>query len=193
LIDRGAGRLSRQAKHKNILFTGVPGIGKSTIIEKIVQRINRSKTGFYTREMRVSGRRVGFSITTLDGERGTLAHIDIPGHMRVGRYGVNLPDIDLIAVPSMVPENDNTVVVVDEIGKMECFSELFRQTLIKVMDSTNTIVGSISLKGDAFISAVKKRPDTLLISVNKKNRDDLVEEFFARVTDGKSSSANRVA
>jgi len=185
--------LSRHAKHKNILFTGVPGIGKSTIIEKIVQRINRSKTGFYTREMRASGRRVGFTITTLDGERGTLAHIDIPGHMRVGRYGVNLPDIDLIAVPSMVPENDNTVVVVDEIGKMECFSELFRQTLIKVMDSTNTIVGSISLKGDAFIGAVKKRPDTLLISVNKKNRDDLVEEFFARMSDGKSSSANRMA
>jgi len=158
--------------------------------------------------MRASGRRVGFTITTLDGERGTLAHIDIPGHMRVGRYGVNLPDIDLVAVPSMVPENDNTVVVVDEIGKMECFSELFRQTLIKVMDSTNTVVGSISLKGDAFIGAVKKRPDTLLISVNKKNRDrpdtllisvnkknrdDLVEEFFARMTDGKSSSANRVA
>ena len=146
LMDRGAGRLSRQAKHKNILFTGVPGIGKSTIIEKIVQRINRSKTGFYTREMRASGRRVGFTITTLDGERGTLAHIDIPGHMRVGRYGVNLPDIDLI----------------------------------------------VSLKGDAFIGAVKKRPDTLLISVNKKNRDDLVEEFFARMTDGKSSSVNRM-
>jgi ribosome biogenesis GTPase A len=80
-MGRGAGRLSRHAKHKNILFTGVPGIGKSTIIEKIVQRINRSKTGFYTREMRASGRRVGFTITTLDGEHGTLAHIDIPGRM----------------------------------------------------------------------------------------------------------------
>jgi nucleoside-triphosphatase len=101
--------LSLQARHKNILFTGVPGIGKSTIIEKIVQRINRSKTGFYTREIRASGRRVGFAITTLDGKHGTLAHIDIPGRIRVGRYGVNLPDIDLIAVPSMIPENDNAV------------------------------------------------------------------------------------
>ncbi len=137
LVDRGGGRLSRQARHKNILFTGVPGIGKSTIIEKIVQRINRSKTGFYTREIRASGRRVGFAITTLDGKHGTLAHIDIPGRIRVGRYGVNLPDIDLI----------------------------------------------VSLKGDAFIGAVKKRSDTLLISVNKKNRDYLVEEFFARMTD----------
>jgi nucleoside-triphosphatase len=167
-------------KQKNILFTGVPGCGKSTIIEKIVQRIDRPSTGFFTREIRSSGRRAGFSITTLDGRRGVLAHIDIRSRIRVGRYGVNLQDIDAVAVPSMVPASDTVWVVVDEIGKMECFSALFRQTLIRVLDSPNTVVGSIALKGDAFIEAVKKRPDTLLITVSQQNRELLVEEFFAR-------------
>ena len=162
---------------KNILFTGFPGCGKSTIIEKIVQRIDRPCTGFFTREMRGRGRRVGFSITTLDGKRGILAHIDIRSRKRVGKYGVNLQDIETIAVPSMIPANDQVIVVVDEIGKMECFSALFRQALIKVLDSANTLVGSIALKGDAFIEAVKRRPDTLLITVSEKNRDYLVEEF----------------
>lgn len=162
----------------NILFTGLPGCGKSTVVEKIVQRIKRPSTGFFTREMRASGRRVWFSITTLDGSHGVLAHTDIRSRFRVGRYGVNLPDIDQIAVPAMVPESETVVVVVDEIGKMECFSALFRQTLIKVLDSANTVVGSISLKGDAFIKAIKKRPDTLLIPVSEKNRDGLVEDFF---------------
>ena len=162
---------------KNILFTGFPGCGKSTIIEKIVQRIDRPCTGFFTREMRDRGRRVGFSITTLDGKRGILAHIDIRSRKRVGKYGVNLQDIETIAVPSMIPANDQVIVVVDEIGKMECFSALFRQTLIKVLESANTLVGSIALKGDAFIEAVKRRPDTLLITVSEKNRDYLVEEF----------------
>ena len=162
---------------KNILFTGFPGCGKSTIIEKIVQRIDRPCTGFFTREMRDRGRRVGFSITTLDGKRGILAHIDIRSRKRVGKYGVNLHDIETIAVPSMIPANDQVIVVVDEIGKMECFSALFRQTLIKVLESANTLVGSIALKGDAFIEAVKRRPDTLLITVSEKNRDYLVEEF----------------
>ncbi|CAB1084938.1 hypothetical protein JY97_07700 [Alkalispirochaeta odontotermitis] len=176
--------MNRQARHKNILYTGVPGIGKSTIIEKIVQRLDRPKNGFYTEEIRAGGRREGFGITTLDRKHGTLAHIDIPGRIRVGRYGVNLPDIDMIAVPSMIPTNDNSVVIIDEIGKMECFSGLFKQTLINVLDSTNTIVGSISLKGDAFIANVKKRPDTLLVSVNKGNRDNLVEELLARLICG---------
>ena len=96
---------------------------------------------------------------------------------RVGKYGVNLQDIDTIAVPSMVAENDNVVVVVDEIGKMECFSPMFRQTLLKVLDSPNPVVGSIALKGDAFINAIKKRPDSRLIPVSEKNRDVLAAEL----------------
>jgi nucleoside-triphosphatase THEP1 len=86
--------LGREVKHRNILFTGLPGCGKSTIIEKIVQRINRPCTGFFTKEIRDRGRRVGFSITTLDGQQGTLAHIDIRSRIRVGKYGVNIRDID---------------------------------------------------------------------------------------------------
>jgi nucleoside-triphosphatase THEP1 len=118
--------LGHEVKHRNILYTGLPGCGKSTIIEKIVQRINRPSTGFFTREIRDKGRRVGFSITTLDGQQGILAHIDIRSHIRVGRYGVNIRDIEKIAVPSMRPENDNVILVVDEISKMECLSGLFR-------------------------------------------------------------------
>jgi hypothetical protein len=51
---------------------------------------------------------------------------------------------------------------------------------MNILDATNTVVGSISLKGNAFIGAIKKRLDTLLISVSEKNRDYLVDEFFTR-------------
>jgi len=42
------------------------------------------------------------------------------------------------------------------------------------------MVGSIALKGNAFIETVKKRPDTLVITVSEKNRNDLAEKFFTR-------------
>jgi nucleoside-triphosphatase len=177
--------LGDKVVQKNILLTGPPGCGKSTIIEKIVQRINLPCTGFFTREMREKGRRVGFSIATLlDGRRGIMAHIDIQSRYRVGKYGVDLQSIDTIAVPSMVAENDNVVVVVDEIGKMECFSAMFRQSLLRVLESPNTVVGSIALKGDAFINAIKKRPDSRLISVSEKNRDVLAEEVLSSAKQG---------
>jgi nucleoside-triphosphatase len=96
----------------------------------------------------------------------------------VGKYGVNLQGVDTIAVSSMVAENDNVVVVVDEIGKMECFSAMFRQTLLRVLASPNTVVGSIALKGDSFINAIKNRPDIRLIRVFEKNRDLLAEDVL---------------
>lgn len=163
---------------KNILLTGTAGCGKSTVIEKVVQRLKRPCTGFFTREMRESGRRVGFSIETLDGRRATMAHVDIRSPKRVGKYGVDVQSIDTIAAASMVPGKEDVIVVVDEIGKMECLSEIFRQTLLRVLDSPNTVVGSIALKGDAFIGAVKRRSDTRLITVSAGNRSRLADHLM---------------
>jgi nucleoside-triphosphatase len=158
---------------KNILVMGRPGVGKSTLIERVVSGIQRPATGFFTREIREGGKRVGFAVVTLDGEEGVLARQDIQGRFRVGKYGVNLADIDRVAVPSMRPAGPDVIVVIDEIGKMECLSPLFREALITVLDSENPVVGSIALKGTPFIERVKSRKDVSLIEVTEKNRDDL--------------------
>jgi len=171
---------------KNILVTGPPRIGKSTLIERIVSRLQRPATGFFTREIRDRGKRVGFSIITLEGKRGVLAHQDIRGRFRVGKYGVNIEDIDRIAVPSMSPAGPDVIIVIDEIGKMECFSQLFQSSLITALDSENPVIGSIALKGDAFIAKIKRRKDISWIEVSEKNRDKLVETIQLEKPSGMS-------
>lgn len=165
---------------KNILITGPPGCGKSTLIEKVIRRIEKPMTGFFTREIK-EGRRVGFSIITLGGKRGVLAHQDIRSKHRVGKYGVNLDDIDHIAVPSMMPTKPDEIVIIDEIGKMECLSPVFRQTLIKILDSKHRVIGSITQRGDRFIQKIKERGDIVLIHVSEKNRDSLANSLFLEV------------
>ena len=165
-------------KTKNILFTGPPRCGKSTLIHKIVQKINIPATGFFTREILEKGRRVGFSINTLDRKKGVLAHERIKSRWRVGKYGVNLSDIDRIAVPSMMPATSDELVVIDEIGKMECFSKLFKKTLEVVLDSNRPVIGSIAMKGDRFIQKIKERSDVLLVTVTPQNRDELVNMYL---------------
>jgi len=165
-------------KAKNILFTGPPRCGKSTLIYKIVQKIDISATGFFTQEILEKGRRVGFSITTLDQKKGVLAHERIKSRLRVGKYGVSLLDIDGIAVPSMMPSISDELVVIDEIGKMECFSKLFKKTLEGVLDSNRPVIGSIAMKGDRFIQKIKERSDVLLVTVTPQNRDELVNIYL---------------
>jgi nucleoside-triphosphatase THEP1 len=162
---------------KNILFTGPPGCGKSTFIEKIVKRSPSSKTGFFTREIREKGIRVGFSIKTLDGKQGVLAHKEIESPFKVGQYGVNVDDINRVAVPSMIPAKEDQMIVIDEIGKMECFSISFKETLVRVLESKNPILGTIALKGDPFMAKIKKRKDVHLIRITEKNRDIFIHMF----------------
>jgi nucleoside-triphosphatase THEP1 len=82
----------------------------------------------------------------------------------------------------MIPSKPDQIVILDEIGKMECFSRLFRETLIRVLDSPNTVIGSIAFKGIPFIETVKKRPDVLLVMVNEKNRDSLVDTLAGQIS-----------
>jgi len=166
----------------NLLLTGPPGSGKSTLIERIIARLSRPLAGFYTREIRQGGRRVGFSLITLDGREGVLARRGLDSPFKVGVYGVNLADLDRLAVPALEPSGPDCLVVIDEIGRMECFSAGFRRALLAVLDSENDVLGSISLKGGSFIQAIKARPDVELIQIGPANRDDLVSlaERFGR-------------
>ena len=166
---------------RNILVTGPPRSGKSTLIEKVVQTIGKPATGFFTKEIRHKGLRVGFSITTLDGKTGVLAHQNIKSKFRVGKYGVSLRDLDEVAVPSMQPARTGEIVVVDEIGKMECFSSLFRKIFIKVLDSEHLVIGSIAMKGDHFIQGIKKRADVLVIPITENSRDLALDLFLQKI------------
>lgn len=160
-------------EQKNVLVTGPPCCGKSTLIEAVVAGISAPMTGFFTREIVETARRVGFRIVTLRGEEGVLAHEHIRSRFRVGKYGVNIEDLERIAVPSIVPSRPDEMVIIDEIGKMECYSSLFRQTLARTLDSPNKVLGSVALKGGTFIEQIKARPDVRLIGVSEQNRDEL--------------------
>ncbi len=168
-------------KTKNILLTGPPRRGKSTVIEKLVKQIQRPVIGFFTREIKEKGRRVGFAIITLDGEEGILAHEESKSPRRVGKYGVNIDELDRIAVPSMIPRTADQIVIIDEIGKMECLSPLFRGTLAKTLDSPNPVIGSIAQRGNPFIEKIKVRQDIFLLAVSEKNRDSLPAGLLERI------------
>ena len=121
-------------KKANILVTGPPGCGKSTLLEKIARHYSKKAVGFFTRELRQGKRRAGFEIETIGGEKGVLAHRDIDGADRVGPYGVDVGALEQIAVPALTPPDTETIVIVDEIGKMEWMSEYFQAAVWRVHD-----------------------------------------------------------
>ena len=165
---------------KNIFFTGAPSSGKTTVIKKIISGLERSANGFFTEEERSGDRRVGFMMKTLDGKKAYLAHQDISSDFNIRRYGVSIQNIETIAVPSILPVNNN-VIILDEIGKMECFSDIFKETAIMVLDSPNIVIGTITLGGDDFIQSVKNRDDIEITEVTLQNRDSLPDLILSKI------------
>lgn len=165
---------------KNIFITGAPSSGKTTVIKKIIQRLPVKANGFYTEEDCADGKRVGFVMHTLSGKTGYLAHQDIPSNFHIRRFGVDIKNIEEIAIPSIEPIG-NQIIILDEIGKMECFSEKFIEAAEKALNSPNIVIGTITLGGSDYIMKVKSRQDIEIIEVTLQNRDELPDRIIRSI------------
>lgn len=171
-----------QHRYENLFVTGRPGVGKTTLIEKVLAGLDVRIGGFCTREIREGGRRVGFSIENLRGESGVLAHVDLRGVCRVGRYGVNRDDLERIGIPAIVESvEDAQLVVMDEIGRMELCSPDFRKAVELALDSPKPVFGTIQDRKNPFLDGVRARPDTRVLRVTEDNRDSMVDTVLAIV------------
>lgn len=165
-----------------ILLEGRPGVGKTTVARRLVAALKTAGvpvTGFTTEEMREGGRRIGFAIESVPGARETLAHIDLPGPPRVGRYGVDLAAFERIALPSLGPPGD--VVVIDELGKMELSSSAFREAVAALLEREVPLVATVHLHRDLFTDRLKRRPDVDVVRVTERTRDELTDRLFVRL------------
>src|SRR5919108_2418388 len=118
-----------------ILLEARPGAGKTTVARRLVKLLESrgiSVSGFTTEEIREGRRRVGFLVESASGDRAVLAHVDLPGPPRVGKYGVDLPAFERVALPAIT--DPDGVVLIDELGKMELASEPFRRTVSAPFD-----------------------------------------------------------
>jgi nucleoside-triphosphatase len=159
--------------HPRILLTGPPQSGKTTVVQKVVALWPGQAAGFFTREVRRAGRRLGFEIVTLAGDSALLSHVDFPGPHRVGKYGVNLENFHRVALPALEVGPGVDLIVVDEVGKMECLSARFVAALERLWAAPVPLLVTVAEKGGGYIAAIKEKPGKILLTVTTANRDDL--------------------
>lgn len=166
-------------KSAKILLTGLPGCGKTTATMEIVGRLGPERiAGFYTQEIRQNDTRKGFGWTRLDGATGILAHVDIKGPFRVGKYGVDVAGFEKEVVPILdTGKTSAKLFVIDEIGKMECLSEAFAAAIRELFASNRSVLATVARKGTGLISEVKNYPGTRLYNLTRQNRDKTIAEI----------------
>lgn len=166
---------------KNLLVTGAPGSGKTTLVRRAVKGLP-GVAGFYTQEIREQGTRMGFELVGFDGRRALFAHVHSVSHHRIGQYGVDLQTFDAYLETASFDRPETGLVVIDEIGRMECLSTRFRSLVTELLDSSVPVVATVALRGDRFIEEVKARRDVEVMVVTRENRDALLPEVRRSLT-----------
>jgi len=158
------------------LLTGRPGTGKTSLIKQVIARMTGKVGGFYTEEIRSQGVRKGFRLITLEGEEAILAHIKVQSRYQVGKYGVDIDALDRVGVAALQKAKQRcSLVVVDEIGRMELFSDSFRKTVLEVIDSGKRVLGTIMFNSNKWADAIKRRPEVHVVPVTGANNQQILE------------------
>jgi len=180
-------------KKRIILLTGSPGVGKTTVLLKVAEALKARGIcvgGMISREVRSCGARVGFEILDLYSDRrGWLAHVNQKAGPQIGKYHVNLKDLESIGATAVLNAVGNCdVIVVDEIGPMELFSEKFKEAVWKSVESGKLLIGVVHWKAkDRLIEEVKNREDTKVVTVTQENRNTLPKQIIVECTKLESS------
>jgi nucleoside-triphosphatase len=78
-------------------------------------------------------------------------------------------------------DSHTDLVVIDEIGKMECYSERFVSLMRKLLDSDTLVIATIARKGGGLIAEIKERADIRLFELSLENRGRLVHEILSEI------------
>lgn len=169
---------------KQILITGPPAVGKTTVIRKIAAALTGPHpVGFFTAEIRDKGIRRGFELVALDGRRSVLSHVDFNSPHRVGKYGVDIAAFETFLETLNLANPAHDAVIIDEIGKMECLSAKFRMIVDRLFASDKTVIATIALTGSGLIDDIKHRPGVRIFEVTLRNRDGIVDEIRNALAD----------
>lgn len=152
-----------------ILITGKPGVGKTTIMKKILNNLKTNNIqckGFYTEEKRNTNNvRIGFNVTTTEGVEGVLARIryystvkiledyinmfnsssemiikpKTGSNFQVGKYVVHVNEFENLCLNLVNCEDDSKIILIDEIGKMELLSKKFETAIGSILKSSKNL------------------------------------------------------
>lgn len=179
-----------------LLLTGNPGVGKTTVLTRTVEALKRKGFcvgGMISKEVRDGSSRVGFEIIDLtDSKKGWLAHISQKNGPRVGKYRVNLENLNAVganAIAAAVEKCD--VVAIDEIGPMELFSAEFKGAAIKALESKKLVIAVVHWKAhDKVIDLAKNREDAELFTLTFGNREQMPVQVVSRALEFLSAGEN---
>jgi nucleoside-triphosphatase THEP1 len=159
----------------NILLTGQPLAGKSTLIKHLTGVAHAAFWVVAERSFDEQGTCDGFIATTSTGLTGRFdTREDVVPDTPMGNHHVDVAAVDRLFTAPINEALDQgyEVLIIDEIGRLQRESAAFIAAVARALDARATVLATIR-QGDDWTAAYTTRPDVINLTLTTDNRDEL--------------------
>ncbi len=168
---------------RHIVISGQRGVGKTTLIEKLLREIEAPVNGFFTRSTPRNERGYHsiyiFRPTDRVRKMSRANHIgDCDGRDRT----INLDVFETVGVEylreGLYDTDQSSIIAMDELGFMETEAPTFCETALSCFDGERHVLATIKARPNTdFLDAVRSHPKVELFDITVENRDELYERL----------------
>lgn len=162
------------------LIVGERGVGKSTLIHRVLSACGRPVFGFETKKENALA----------DAQRGSPIYIypawqtrtqtaeNLVGYCKNHRSDAAPEVFDRFAPRLRAPVPAGGIVLLDELGFMESRAADFCAAVIALLDGDAPVIAAVKTKDTPFLEAVRRHPKAKCFYITEENRDTLYPEVL---------------
>ena len=168
---------------KHIILCGDRGVGKSTLIQKLLEANTRPVYGFFTK--RLAADETGFHpIYIHPANTAERVHTE---ENRIGTcdskiHNVSIEVFDTLGTQYLREALPGGIIVMDELGFMESQAGAFVQAVFAALDGEIPIIAAVKSRYNVpFLNKVRAHPKGVVYDINPENRDALFDRLLTVV------------
>jgi len=168
-------------KMKNIFITGSIKIGKSSVINKVLEQLGEIKLGgFKTTPIFENGLRKGFALESFHGQKQIFAHTNLDSNMKFNVYRYDVSVFENFGTQLLENGLKNSeLIVMDEIGMMEKNTVQYKKHIMKCLGAHQQVLGAFQKRAEWFSDILSKRSDTKIFFITEENRETIHNQILS--------------
>ena len=168
-------------------IVAAPGTGKSTLIQRVLEVLDRPVFGYVTRKEKDEWDEVlGHPIYIYPaGQPQLRSENNLVGYCKDRQPTVYGEAFNRFAPCLWEPVPQGAVILMDEIGFMEASSEAFCSGIFHLLEGNIPVIAAVKDKDTEFLKKIRSHPKARCFYLTPENRDTLPAQVIDFMTAGK--------
>lgn len=170
---------------RHLLICGERGVGKSTLIRRLLAENRREVGGFVTKRLTAADEHGFFPIYLYPAAQKEKERRSEKANL-VGtcdsRSSVRYPEVfDGLGVRLIESAPRGGLILMDELGFLENDAKAFQTAVLRVLSGDTPVLAAVKPRDTPFLRAVREHRNAELVYIDEENRGALLAQLLPRV------------